>query len=175
RHRASEVEEVLLVPDLPVANRQRRNGVSGGRRVFAPELPTAAVAFDRGLEEFGPGAPLPRGENRQAPPVAGQPMWGGVDERQDFEVVSGGEGHDVVERCPVVASAGPRLDRTPGDGQPDRLDAAGAHATGVAVVQGSLGDYAEEPARQRIHARRHQEERYRDEQRGGGSLSHSAG
>src|SRR5665811_276311 len=90
-----EADDVRLVPDLPLADRQRREP-----GVLAPEGAPRAVAAHRAAQERGPGLTCPAAIDGFDPRLAGDPGRRAPDEGEDPHPVFGGELHRAVEVGP---------------------------------------------------------------------------
>jgi len=157
RDRPREVEEVLLVPDLPGADRHLRQRVVAAAPVLCPELAPAAIPFDRRADERRPGPALETAVDRHPPRASGGPAGRVREDREDLDPVFGRRGDGRIEAAPDVVAARGSLRPSPRERQPQRFHAPCPHPRQVLAVDPGLRDDPEEAAGNRLRARGHEQ------------------
>ncbi len=154
-----EVLEVLLVPDLPGADRALRD-----QRVLGPEAAVGSVSRHRSLEEARPGAGGGAGGRQvigrfdgvvgaRNPDRGHRPGRGAVEEGQYLDAGIRRLGDDPVDAGPVEAAAPRRLHRAPVDRDAGAVDAAALQALELFLAGRRLRDHAPEGRRHRLRGR----------------------
>ncbi len=140
-----EVMEVGLVPELPPGDRQPGQ-VRVGLGRLCPEVAVSAVAVGRGGDEAAPVVQLALVLHRQVGRALADPGRGRVEGRHDPDTFPGRRIDGGVKPGPVELVSRVRLDRFPGDRDPQVLDLALLHAGRVFSGDPLLGHDPEEPA-----------------------------